>query len=359
MDFIDRVNELSKRVSMQLDYCKTEEATKNALIMPFINTLGYDVFNPTEVMPEYTADVGIKRGEKVDYAIKNEGKPIIFFECKSSTSDLSKAHISQLHRYFGAVPDVRFGILTNGVEYRFYSDLDTQNVMDEKPFFTFDVLDFQDRQIDELKKFTKSTFDLEDILTTASELKYSAAIRRIIKAEFESPTEEFVRFFAKQVYSGILTQSVRDKFEPITKKALRSFLTETINQRLTSALQQQEVQDDVAELEESETEVVDKSPETRPITTTEEEIEGFFIVKSVLREKIDVKRIHMRDTKSYCGILLDDNNRKPICRLHFNRSQKYVGLFDGDAKDDRVAIENVDDLYQFADRILATINDYE
>ena len=358
MDFIDRVKELSKRVAVQLEYCGTEEATKNALIMPFINVLGYDVFNPIEVMPEYTADVGIKKGEKVDYAIKSDGKPIIFFECKSSTVDLSKAHISQLHRYFGAVPDVRFGVLTNGVEYHFYSDLDTQNVMDEKPFFVFDILDFQDRQIEELKKFTKTSFDLEDILTTASELKYSAAIRKIIKAEFESPTEEFVRFFAKQVYSGSLTQSVREKFEPITKKALRSFLSETINKRLTSALQQ-DTHDEIKSADEPNVKEDIEEPQKRAITTTEEEIEGFFIVKSVLRDKVDVKRIHMRDTKSYCGILLDDNNRKPLCRLHFNRTQKYVGLFDEGNKDDKVAIEDINDMYQFADRIIATLDTYE
>lgn len=166
MDFIDRIQELSNRVPKQLDYCKTEEATKNALIMPFINALGYDVFNPTEVVPEFTADIGTKKGEKVDYAIFQDGNPIILFECKWSGADLSKVHASQLYRYFATLPAVRFGVLTNGVIYQFYSDLDAPNVMDKKPFFTFNMLDFQERHVNELKKFTKSAFDLDNILTT-------------------------------------------------------------------------------------------------------------------------------------------------------------------------------------------------
>lgn len=118
MDFIDRINELAARIPKQLDYCTTEEATKNALVLPFINALGYDIFNPTEVLPEFTADVGIKKGEKVDYAILQNGKPIMLFECKWSGADLSKAHVSQLYRYFNVVPDVRFGILTNGIRHK-------------------------------------------------------------------------------------------------------------------------------------------------------------------------------------------------------------------------------------------------
>ncbi len=79
MDFIDRIRDLSTRIPKQLEHIQTEEATKNALIMPFISALGYNVFDPTEVVPEFTADVGIKKGEKVDYAIHLDGKPIMLF----------------------------------------------------------------------------------------------------------------------------------------------------------------------------------------------------------------------------------------------------------------------------------------
>ena len=231
MDFIDKIHNLANRIPVQLEHCQTEEATKTALVMPFINALGYDVFDPTEVVPEFTADIGTKKGEKVDYAIMKDGKPIILFECKWSGADLNKEHASQLHRYFSAVPEVRFGVLTNGVIYRFFSDLDAPNRMDDKPFFEFNMLDVQERTVAELKKFTKSKFDLDDILTTASELKYTAAIRKIIAQEFEAPSEGFVRFFASQVYSGMKTQNVIDKFTEITQKALRRFLNDRIKRR--------------------------------------------------------------------------------------------------------------------------------
>ena len=216
MDFIDKIRELAAGVPKHLEYCTTEEATKNALVMPFINALGYNVFNPREVVPEFTADFGTKRGEKVDYAVFQEGQPIMLFECKWSGSDLNKEHASQLYRYFSVVSQARFGVLTNGVEYRFFSDLESPNRMDDKPFFTFNMLDFQNRQVEELKKFTKSVFDLDEILTTASELKYTDAIRKILADEFEEPSEDFVVFVARQVYSGRMTQAAKDQFTEIT-----------------------------------------------------------------------------------------------------------------------------------------------
>ena len=148
----------------------TEEATKNGFIMPFINALGYDVFNPLEVIPEYTCDIGTKKGEKIDYAILKEGAPIILIECKHWKENLN-VHSGQLLRYFH-VSKAKFGILTNGIEYRFFTDLDETNKLDEKPFLNVSLTDLRDNDFEELKKFHKSYFDVERILNTASELKY-------------------------------------------------------------------------------------------------------------------------------------------------------------------------------------------
>ncbi len=363
MDFIDKIHNLAKRVPAQLEYCETEEATKTALIMPFINALGYDVFDPTEVVPEYTADIGTKRGEKVDYAIMIDETPIILFECKSSGADLNKEHASQLHRYFNAVKGARFAVLTNGVEYRFYSDLDAPNRMDAKPFFVFEMSDVQDRKVAELKKFTKSTFDLDEILTTASELKYTNAISKIIVQEFDAPSDDFVRLITSQVYSGVKTQNVIEQFTELTKKALRRFLNDRINERLQSAIQDVEPKDASVSPEEkmvseSEEEVA-VSDEKDKIVTTDEEIEGYFAVKSILRDVMDIKRVYMRDTQSYCGILLDDNNRKPICRLRFNREQLYFSIIDENKNEERVPIDGVDDIYNYAKQIIATVQRYD
>jgi len=159
MDLIDRIKDLASRIPNQIEHIQTEEATKNAFIMPFISALGYDVFNPTEVIPEFTSDIGTKKGEKVDYAIKKDDDIIILIECKWSGADLHQDQASQLYRYFSTT-EARFAILTNGITYEFYSDIDEPNKMDSKPFFTFNILGFQDHQINELKKFTKSAFSL-------------------------------------------------------------------------------------------------------------------------------------------------------------------------------------------------------
>ena len=123
MDFIDKVKQLSTRISTMKDNISTEEATKTSMIMPFFQLLGYDVFNPLEFVPEYTADFGIKKGEKVDYAIMDENnQPVILVEAKWCGEPLDK-HASQLFRYFSTTP-AKFGVLTNGIIYRFYTDLD-------------------------------------------------------------------------------------------------------------------------------------------------------------------------------------------------------------------------------------------
>lgn len=353
MDLIDKIKDLASRIPKQLDHIQTEEATKNAFVLPFISALGYDVFNPTEVIPEFTADIGIKKGEKVDYAIKKDDDIIILIECKWSGADLHEDHASQLHRYFSAT-EARFGILTNGVVYEFYSDIDEPNRMDSKPFFTFDILGFQDHQVNELKKFTKAAFSLDDILTTASTLKYTGAIKKILEEELANPSEEFVRFFASQIFDGRLTKSVIEQFTKIVQEARKQFVNEKINERLKSALSANEQPKEDVESEDLEEPVADDNG----IVTTEEEIEAYNVVKAILREVVDVKRVAMRDTKSYCGVLLDDNNRKPICRLHFNYSQKYLGLFSG-KKEERIQVESVDDIFKYSDKLKAVINEYD
>ena len=356
MDLIDRIKDIASRIPKQIEHIQTEEATKNAFIMPFISSLGYDVFNPLEVIPEFTADIGTKKGEKVDYAIKKDDDIIILIECKWSGADLHKDHASQLYRYFSAT-EARFAILTNGIDYEFYSDIDEPNKMDSKPFFSFNVLHFEDHQINELKKFTKSSFSLEDILTTASTLKYTGAIKKILEEELKNPSEAFVRFFASQIYDGRLTQPVIEQFTEIVKEARSQFVNERINERLKSALSANEPEP-ISEVALDAEEKSDAGSSKDGIETTQEEIDGYNIVKAVLHEILDVKRVAIRDTKSYCGILLDDNNRKPICRLHFNYSQKYLGVISG-KNEERIEIDGVDDIFKYADRIKATITEYE
>lgn len=358
MDLIDRLRELSAQSPRQRAHITTEEATKTALVMPFINALGYNVFDPTEVVPELTADVGTKKGEKVDYAIMRDGKPILLFEVKCCGVDLNSVHASQLFRYF-SVTDARFGILTDGLTYRFYSDLDAPNKMDEKPFLIFDLLDFDEAAVEELKKFTKSAFNVEDILSTANELKYRREIKNLIALEFNAPSDEFVRFFTRKVYSLRLTQQVIEEFTEITRQAFRQFVNEKIESRLKTALDKEDTQS----VEPVRAELVPDdeaaSSAEDAAETTQDEVGAYLIIKAILSKVLDPKRIVMRDVKRYCGILLDDNNRKPLCRLHFNTGQKYLGLIVDNKQEEKVPIDDLDEIYQYADQLLATVSLYE
>lgn len=357
MDFKDAIKQLGDRVEKLKDNILTEEATKNAFIMPFINALGYDVFNPLEVIPEMNCDIGSKKGEKIDYAIIKDGEPIILIECKHWKQNLN-LHDNQLLRYF-TVSKAKFGVLTNGIVYRFYTDLKEANIMDEKPFLEVDITDIRDNQIEELKKFHKSYFDVNNIISSASELKYMGELKAIIKEEFANPSHDFVKFFASRVYDGAMRQVVIDQFTPLVKRSLSSHVSDIIAERLKGALDaNQEVQKQEEDThEEAAIEPTSDKPE---IITTEEELESFRIVKSMLRPYVDINRIVYRDTISYFGVLLDDNNRKPICRMRFNGvHKKYFVTIDAEKKEVKHEISSLDDIYNYLEELKATIAMYD
>lgn len=355
MELKDSIDQLADKINQLKDSIQTEEATKNAFIMPFINALGYDVFNPTEVIPEMDCDLVKKKGEKIDYAIMKDGQPTMLIECKHWKQDLS-LHDTQLKKYFVA-SKAKFGVLTNGIKYLFYTDLINQNIMDDKPFFEFDMTDIKDFQIEELKKFHKSNFDVDDILSSASELKYSSELKALFAKEFTNPTSELVKYFTKQVYDGTVTSKVQEQFTELMKRALSSYISDLIASRLKTALKSEEKQNSDQNSEENETKAV---PEESKIVTTEEEIEGFMIVKAIIRKVIDINRIAYRDAQTYFAILLDDNNRKPICRLYFNsKSKKYISMFDKDKNETKYEIKSLNDIYNYSDMICDSLKNYD
>lgn len=356
MDFKDYIKQLGDRVVKLKDQIATEEATKNAFIMPFIQTLGYDVFNPTEVVPEFIADIGVKKGEKVDYAILKDGLPTILVECKHWAQKLD-LHDNQLMRYFN-VTKAKFAILTNGIKFKFYTDLVEPNIMDEKPFLEFDITEIKEQQVEELKKFHKSYFDVNNILSSASEMKYTGEIKSILSNELKSPSEEFVRFFAQKVYPKKITSNIIFQFSDLVKKSVQHLISDMITDRLKSAIDKEGegiVITATSEVVTTETDVANKESN---IETTAEELEGFFIVKSILRTVIASNRITYRDAQTYFAILLDDNNRKTICRLYMNGSKKYISTFDSTKKETKQEIPTLDDIYNFADQLKATVETY-
>ena len=352
MDFKDQIKILGERVTKLKDQIQTEEATKHSFVMPFIQTLGYDIFNPSEVVPEFISDIGLKKGEKIDYAVFLEGKPTILIECKHWAQNLS-IHDGQLLRYFH-VSKAKFGVLTNGIIYRFYSDLIDPNKMDEKPFVEINMTDIKDNQIEELKKFHKSYFDADSIVNTASELKYTNELKQLLQQELNNPTPEFVKYFAKQVYPSIVTAKVLDLFTNLTKKSVQQYISELITERLKTALTKEG-----ETAKETDSIPVPSLNVENKIETTEEELEAFMIVKSILRQKIDFKRVTYRDAQTYFAILLDDNNRKPICRLYLNGTKKHLAVFDENKKEVKNEIKSLDDIFTFSDLLIQIAANYD
>ena len=353
MDLATRILELQKRTIEHREVLLTEEAAKTALVMPFLQSLGYDVFNPSEVVPEFTADVGTKKGEKVDYAICNGGKVTILIECKPSTSELNINHAAQLFRYF-SVTDARLAVLTNGVNYQFYSDVEKPNKMDDKPFFTFSMDAIKPNDIRTLEKFGKSAFDIEKIVQEAGSLKIQSLLRKEIEKEFAEPSEEFIRMMASRVHDGRLTPAVKESFGRMLGATIGLVIRDLVNDRLSNALNASSPlgTDDASDAVGSET-------TEEGVVTTPDEISGFHIIQAIASRLIDPKRVIIRDAKSYCAILLDDNNRKTIARMHFNGiTTKYLGTFTG--KDEqRNLISELTQIYQFAPQIEARLRELD
>ncbi|WP_100444330.1 type I restriction endonuclease [Glycomyces xiaoerkulensis] len=362
MDFNEKISALTTKVRSECEMIETEEAAKTAFILPFIsNVLGYDVFDPLEVIPEFTADVGMKKGEKVDYAILRDGEVQILFECKRSKERLTVEHASQLYRYF-AVTNARIAVLTNGEVYQFYTDLEASNRMDSKPFLVLDFGDLDETLLPELRKLTKEAFNLDSIISAAEELKYIGQIKRTLADQFKEPDVEWVRFLTTRVYDRAFTQKAREQFTPLVMKAARQFINDQVNARLQSALGSnfpESAEPETSEPVKQETENDTDAERETGVETTLEEIGGYQIVKAIACSQVKPHRIVQRDAKSYFAIILDDNNRKPIARLHFNgKRKKYIGTFDADKNESRHAIDSLDDIYLYADPIRESVRRY-
>ena len=361
MEIAERTQALALKIRKHKAGIETEEATKNAFVMPFISTvLGYDVFNPAEVIPEFTADVGTKKGEKIDYAVSHGDKIQLLIEVKKVNDPLKIEHASQLYRYF-AVTNARIAILTNGEVYQFYTDLDAPNRMDAKPFLVLDFAALDETLLPELAKLTKESFDLDSVISAAGELKYIGQLKRVLAAQFKQPEDDWVRFLTTRVYDGSFTQKVREQFVPLVVKAAGQFLNEQVNDRLKNALGGPDSYVSVSSgvAEESEP-VVEERPvdASGDVITTEDEIEGYRIVRAIVCSEVPVSRVVARDTKTYCGVLLDDNNRKPIARLWFNRAKRYLGVFDENKVEMRIPLDDVQDIYQYAGVLRQTVVRY-
>lgn len=338
MDLEIKLKQLSERIKTLKEKILTEEATKHSFIMPFLSSLGYDVFDPTIVVPEFTADIGTKKGEKVDYAILRDGHPIMVIEAKNHSEKLDN-HNNQLIRYFN-VTDAKFAILTNGVEYRFFSDMEETNRMDKVPFLIVNLENLRDRDIKELEKFAKDSLDVDSILSMANAKKFHREIQSVFKTEIENPSDDFVKLFARKLTDKMMTAVVIDEFRGYIKKSFSEVLHDIATDKINAL--QSNLQIDIT---------MDQDPiqeEKNQIITTDEELEGYYIVKSLLGDATDLENITFKDTVNYFTILYQGKVTKWLCRLYFNGKQKAIA-FPGDEKGSEVKtnIDRIEDLYKF------------
>lgn len=347
MEFAEQVRSLAQTFERIKDNVNTEEATKHSMVMPFLQVLGYNPFDPTEVIPEFTADIGIKKGEKVDYAVLIDGKPLILIEAKCEGSVLDP-HAGQLLRYFGVTPS-RFAVLTNGVQYQFFTDLEEKNRMDVKPFLSVEVAPgIRDSEIAELKRFHKSHFDPERIMSSAQELKYVGELKRYLRQLLAEPDEDFLRLAIKKIYGGMVTKAALDRFTPMVHNALKQVTNEMISDRLQGALEEAK-QGEM--FEPSISEKVDSGVET-----TRDELEGYYVIRSILRRHVPCNCIEYKDTKSYFSINYEGSVWKWICRLRFTANQKSIQLRARDGKLAWQQIQSLDDLFAMESQLIEALS---
>lgn len=342
MNFSDELKSFASKIERLKDNISTEEATKTSMVLPFFQLLGYDVFNPFEFVPEYTADAGTKKGEKVDYAIMQDNEPSMIIEVKPVNTALNSKHINQLFRYF-TVTKARFGILTNGIIYRFYSDLEEPNKMDLMPFMEIDLLSLKPHAIKELNKFQKEYFNVKEILDSASDLKYTSLLKAAIKEQFNEPSEQFVRALIKNIYTGTKTQAVIDRFKEMTRTAINDYISDLLNEKLQGVLSG-----------DTTVNITPDTPTEKEASFLPEETETLDYVKNLL----SLKNVAYRKTSQYAYMCIDDMPSKWLFRVYIQQKKKLFILrqFDDTTYETEYYFDEVELLEQLEELIRDVYN---
>lgn len=269
----------------------------------------------------------------------HNGQPVILIEAKAVSRKLDR-HSSQLFRYFVTTP-AKFAILTNGIQYKFYTDLEEPNKMDKEPFMEFSLSDIKDNQFAQIEKFHKKHLDVEEILDSASILKYNTLFKKSIDQQLNNPSNDFVKLFLQPFYKRAKTQAVIEKFKPILKSAIKEYINETINEKIKFALSS-----------------ASAVPTDDERIATEEEWESVTLIKEIFKSTAKPEDISHKQTGSYLAILYKNNTRKWICRINLYSTQKTLILPAENKKETRHPIGSVSDIQNYSAEITASAKRY-
>ncbi len=357
MDFIEKIKDLAKRIEEQKKVVATEQAAKTSMVMPFLQLMGYDVFNASEVIPEYIADWGAKKGEKVDYAIKVGGKFVMLIECKPANDKLDASKESQLARYFTNIPEARIGMLTNGIIYKFYTDLNEPNIMDVDPFLVFDFSQINERIAMKLEMFTKEKITNTDSVTSdIVKLRNYSATSEVVFKELSEPSDELIRHIIKQLpFKKIANEAALAEFRIHVKKAIEQFEHNFFDEQIRKL-------QEATKTEENEQKPLETQPEPprNQIITTVQEYQALSIVKTILFNIISSDKVGIKDFEGYCNIVYKVQGSPCIIRLFFNEAEQGKLYISFPANEEyeklgRMAIKDIDSINNHSEKIIATV----
>lgn len=320
-EFISKIHKHAEHIKKVAEHCTTEETTKQALILPMLDILGFNAYDPTKVQAEYRAEYrGVKSTDRIDYALMLNGEPVAFIEAKSYGEELSN-HEGQLERYFNSATNVLIAAITNGVEWRFFTDLNEKNTMDEDPFLVVDFSKLEESQISRLYHFRRDGFKPDHLKEIAEESVYLNLFTDTIRNNLREPGIEFLRFIARQ--SEIrrqLNAGFLESIAPIVKRAVGSAISDMVVSGL-SAKQEPEKQEHIVEVDIYADQVDADNPK---IITTYQERQIYDFTKSLLPEVED--RLISRDTESYFTVLYDGKTNRWLFRYYGDRKEPIIVL---------------------------------
>ncbi|MBQ9258978.1 MAG: type I restriction enzyme HsdR N-terminal domain-containing protein [Neisseriaceae bacterium] len=335
--FETQIQKIAEKIKNQKQLATNEEATKQAFILPFFQALGYDIFNLEEVFPEYGADFQKnKKPDCVDYCILKGDSPILLIECKLFSKCLENGEKDQLKKYFSAcvaTNNSKFAILTNGQEYKFYADLDKDNIMDDEPFWQFSITEIKDTDMKQLYQFRRTEFNQEEITENAKQLKYAGLFYEYMKKQFDNPDDDFANFILGKISKENKTEKRREILKSIIKNAFNQIIEEKINKHNT--IKQENNQDNNITDSENSGKLIVTFNDTK--IQCENSVDTF--VETI--EKIGFKKVMDLNIR-YLGYNIV-NTQLPNTDYSFKKRESYFIITHFNNPDKRKILQNISD----------------